>query len=66
MKNQNTAHKDAKAIIKRHKDNTGYFDSSITVTQMYKMLRDDMQFGNAESQVIIAALTLAGAQWKTK
>lgn len=61
---QTTGHANAKNIIKRYKDNTGYFDGSVTVADMYTMLRDRMQFGNAESQIIIAALTLAGAQWK--
>lgn len=52
-------HAYAKMILKCHKDNTAYFDGTITVGRMY-----EMHFGNAESQCIIAALTLAGAVWK--
>lgn len=59
-----TGHSNAKAIIKKFLPQTGYADGSITVSDMYEMLRDRMQFGNAEAQTIIAALTLAGAQWK--
>lgn len=61
---QTTGHSNAKAIISKFLPQTGYADGSITVSDMYEMLRDRMQFGNAEAQTIIAALTLAGAQWK--
>lgn len=61
---KNTGHYNAKALIKKFLPQTGYADGSITVSEMYEMLRDRMQFGNAEAQTIIAALTLAGAQWK--
>lgn len=64
MKKNNTAHKLAKDIIKRHANDTCYFDGTITTAEMYEMFRDRFGFGNAEAQVIIAALTLAGAQWK--
>ena len=64
MKKTNTAHQNAKEIIKRHADNTCYFDCTITTAEMYEMFRERFGFGNAEAQVIIAALTLAGAQWK--
>ncbi len=61
---KNTSNATAKAIIKRYLKQTGYADGSITVSDMYEMLRDRMGFGNPEAQCIIAALTLAGAQWK--
>ena len=61
---KNTGHTNAKAIIKRHMSDTCYADGTITVSDMYAMLRDRMGFGNAEAQVIIASLTLAGAVWK--
>ncbi len=61
---KNTAHADAKRIIARYLNQTGYADGSITVSDMYEMLRDRMKFGNAEAQCIIAALTIAGAKWK--
>ena len=54
----------AKAIIEENKDFTRYFDGSSTLDQMYEMLAFRMQFGDAESKVIIAALKLAGAKFK--
>ena len=54
----------AKAIIEENKDFTGYFDGLSTLDQMYEMLAFRMQFGDAESKVIIAALKLAGAKFK--
>lgn len=54
----------AKSIIKRYLKDTGYIDEQVTVVDMYDMLKNRMQFGNAEAQVIIAALTIAGAEWK--
>ena len=54
----------AKAIVERNKDNTAYFDKSMTRNDMYEMLRFRMGFGNAEAEVIISALVLAGAQFK--
>ena len=54
----------AKALIEENKDFTGYFDGSLTLDQMYDMLTFRMQFGDAESKVIIAALKLAGAKFK--
>lgn len=57
--------KDHKAIIKRYKDQTGYFDESVPLSRMYDMLRRDMRFGEAETKVIISALILAGAKFKT-
>jgi hypothetical protein len=54
----------AKETIEAYAEMTGYFDKSITQTDMFEMLRYRMNFGEAESRCIIAALTLAGAKWK--
>ena len=50
--------------IEECKDNTGYFDESITLPDMWEMLHCRMHFGNAETAVIIAALIKAGAKFK--
>ena len=54
----------AKAIIEHNKDNTAYFDNSMTREEMYIMLRERMRFGIAETEVIIASLILAGAKFQ--
>lgn len=54
----------AKAIIETEKDDTAFFDGSMTVKEMERMLMNRMHFGNAESRVIIAALQLAGANFE--
>ena len=56
--------REAKNIIKYHKDNTSYFDGTITRDDMYNMLRYRMRFGESETEVILAALVLAGADFK--
>ena len=56
--------KAARETIEAYKDLTGYFDNSITQNEMYEMLRYRMRFGEAETRVIIAALVLAGANFK--
>lgn len=53
----------ANHLIKKFMPETNFGNETITVGTMYKELRD-MGFGNAEAQTIIAALSLAGAQWK--
>lgn len=55
--------KAAKEEIERSKDNTGYFDGSISATQMKAMLLYRMGFGEAETNVIIAALVNSGAKF---
>ena len=54
--------KSAKESIERYKDLTGYFDGSLKISDMVFMLRD-MHFGVAETNVIIAALILAGGKF---
>ena len=55
---------EAKQIIANNKDNTGYFNKSVNLDDMYEMLRQEMKFGEAETKVILASLTLAGAKFK--
>ena len=59
----NMTKKNAREEIERSKDNTGYFDGSITAASMKDLLRNRMHFGEAEANVIIAALVLAGAKF---
>ena len=54
----------AREIIEANKDNTAYFDKSISVEEMYEMLRYRMRFGEAETKVIIAALEISGAKFR--
>lgn len=54
----------AQAIIEHSKNNTAYFDNSMTREEMFDMLRYRMRFGQAETEVIIAALVIAGAKFK--
>ena len=56
-------HKYCDELIKEFKDNTSYFDFSMTLNDMYAMLRDRMHFGEAESIVIMASLIKAGAKF---
>ena len=53
--------KKARESIEAYKDSTAFFDGSIKQSEMYEMLRYRMQFGEAETQVIIAALVNSGA-----
>ena len=59
----NMTKKAAREEIERNKANTGYFDGSITAANMKDMLKNRMHFGEAETNVIIAALVLAGAKF---
>lgn len=52
----------ATQIIKDYKDDTAYFDGSMTALEMQEMLRTRFGFGLAESLVITAALVKAGAK----
>lgn len=54
----------AKETIEAYKDMTAFFDESMTQNEMYEMLRYRMQFGEAETRVIISALILSGAKFK--
>lgn len=60
MMRKNTALKN----IKKYKNETMYFCGEIKQKDMYNMLRNSMQFGEAETQVILSALVLAGAKFK--
>ena len=42
---------------------TCYFDGSMTQENMFQMLKYRMGFGEAETQVIIGALVMAGAKF---
>lgn len=55
--------KAAKEEIERNKDNTGYFDGSISASDMKFMLRTRMGFGEAEANIIIASLVNSGAKF---
>ena len=54
----------AKEILDLWKNDTAYFDGSITEAQFENMLVYQMRFGRAEAIVITAALVLAGAKFK--
>ena len=56
--------KAAKETVEAYADMTGWFDESISQLEIFEMLRYRMQFGEAESRVIIAALVMAGAKFK--
>ena len=53
----------AKEILDINKDNTAYFDGSMTVGEFETMLRYRMGFGIAETTTITMALILAGAKF---
>ena len=53
-----------KKIINDFKDETNYFTGNLEYKDMYEMFRYRFQFGEAETQVILAALELAGAKFK--
>lgn len=56
--------KAAKESIEAYKDMTSYFDESMTQEDIYRLFRYRMQFGEAETRVIIAALVLSGAKFQ--
>lgn len=55
---------EAKRELDASKDRTNYFDGSLKMIDMKKMLRCSMRFGEAETNVILAALVLAGAKFE--
>lgn len=55
---------DCDRIIKENKDMTAWFDKSCSMDDMWNMLRYRMQFGEAETSVILAALIKSGAHFK--
>ena len=56
--------KNAKETIEYYKGMTAFYDASMSQNDMYNMLRYRMNFGEAESRTIIAALVLSGAKFK--
>jgi len=50
--------------IEKFKGETNYFSGSIKLNDMRDMLRYRMQFGEAETEVILAALTIADAKFQ--
>lgn len=57
--------KSAKEIIEMEKEseNTNYFNGSLSMADMRDMLRNRMGFGEPETNVIMAALVLAGGKF---
>lgn len=53
----------AKEILDLWKNDTNYFNGSMTEGQFESMLRYRFGFGQAETTVILAALILAGAKF---
>ena len=50
--------------IEEHKDDTQYFNEQMTFDEMYNMLRLQMEFGEAETKVIMASLIKNGAKFR--
>ena len=50
--------------IEKFKGETNYFSGSLKLDDMREMFRDRMGFGDAETEVILAALTIAGAKFQ--
>ena len=53
----------AKEILDLYKDDTAYFEGSLSMQRMKEMFRNELHFGVAETNVIIASLILAGAKF---
>jgi hypothetical protein len=53
----------AKDVLNLWKDETNYFNGSLTEGQFESMLRYRMGFGQAEAIVITMALVMAGAKF---
>lgn len=58
--------KKAKKTIEEYRDLTGFFDSSMSETEMYEMLRYRMRFGEAETRVIMSSLVVCGAKFRNE
>ena len=56
----------AKETVEAYKDNTCFYDGSMTQEEMYNMLRYRMRFGEAETRVIIASLVISGAKFQAE
>lgn len=55
--------KAAKEIIEQFKEDTNYFNGVLNAQDMLEMFKYRYGFGEAESNVIVAALTIAGAKF---
>lgn len=64
MKKYKYTKKHARECVEAYAPLTSWFDESMTQREMFEMLRYRMQFGEAETRVIIAALVIAGAKFK--
>lgn len=53
----------AKEILDLYKNDTAYFDGSLSMQRMKELLRNELHFGEAETNVIIVSLILAGAKF---
>lgn len=53
----------AKEVLDLWKNETNYFNGSLSIGQMESMLQYRMGFGLAETEVIVMALILAGAKF---
>lgn len=60
----------ARETLNRYKADTAYFpeegQNALSMESMKDMLRNDMRFGVAETNCILAALVLAGAKFNKK
>lgn len=63
---KNYTKKEADEIITEYKDNTAYFDGTLTSKEMYELFRYRYSFGEAETMTIIAALVKSGAKFQGK
>lgn len=54
----------AQEILNEQMENTAYTDGNLKMSDMKDMLRNRMGFGEAETNVIIAALIKAGAKFQ--
>ena len=50
--------------IEKFKDETNYFSGVLKMDDMREMFQVRMGFGEAETEVILAALTIAGAKFQ--
>lgn len=53
----------AKQLLDLWKDETNYFNGTLTEDQFENMLIYQMRFGKAEAAVILSALVMAGAKF---
>ena len=55
---------DCTRIIRENKDSTAWFNQECSMDDMWEMFRYRMQFGEAETAVLLAALIKCGAHFK--